>query len=252
MELRLVRHATLLVETAGLRLLVDPMLGPPGAMPAVEGTPNQRANPLVALPMDPAEVVSGLDALVVTHTHSDHLDPAALSVLPRGVPVLCQPEDADRLRDEGFAEVRPVGGQLEIGGLRVSRTGGRHGTGELGERMGPVSGFVLAAADEPTLYLAGDTIWCPEVERALADHHPAVVVVNAGAAQLLEGDPITMAAPDVAAVARALPEAAVVAVHMEAVNHCLLTRAGLLAALEADGLVGRVAMPADGDEQRFG
>ncbi len=54
--------------------------------------------------------------------------------------------------------------------------------------MGAVSGFVLAAAGEPTLYIAGDTIWCEEVRTALEQHQPDVVVVNAGAAQLAEGD----------------------------------------------------------------
>ena len=32
MEVRLVRHATLLVDVAGQRLLVDPMLDPAGAL----------------------------------------------------------------------------------------------------------------------------------------------------------------------------------------------------------------------------
>ncbi len=39
----------------------------------------------------------------------------------------------------------------------MSRTSGRHGSGQIGEQMGAVSGFVLAAAGEPTLYIAGDT-----------------------------------------------------------------------------------------------
>jgi hypothetical protein len=56
-----------------------------------------------------------------------------------------------------------------------------------------------------------------------------------------------MEAADVAAVAEAAPEARVVAVHMEAINHCLETRAELAAALAASGLEGRVAIPADGE-----
>lgn len=117
--------------------------------------------------------------------------------------------------------------------------------------MGAVAGFVLRAPGEPTLYLAGDTIWCDEVAAALEAHRPDVVLLNAGAAQLLVGDPITMTAGDVAAVCRAAPGAQVVAVHMDAVNHCRLTRAGLRAALEAAGLSARVAIPADGQRLRF-
>jgi hypothetical protein len=48
------------------------------------------------------------------------------------------------------------------------RTGGRHGTGEIGEKMGPVSGYVLRGPGEPVVYIAGDTVWCPEVAAALA------------------------------------------------------------------------------------
>ena len=60
---------------------------------------------------------------------------------------------------------------------------------------------------------------------ALAAHEPDVVVVNAGGARFTSGDPITMTADDVVAVAAAAPDARVVAVHMEAINHCL-RRAG--------------------------
>jgi hypothetical protein len=71
--------------------------------------------------------------------------------------------------------------------------------------------------------------------------------VNAGAARFLEGDPITMTAEDVARVCRAAPEARVIATHMEAINHCLLTRAELAEALAEQGLADRVEIPADGE-----
>ena len=84
----------------------------------------------------------------------------------------------------------------------MSRTGGRHGTGEIAEMLAPVSGFVLRAEGEPTVYVAGDTIWCDEVRAALDEHAPDVVVVNASGARFTEGDPIVMTAEDVATVAR--------------------------------------------------
>jgi len=56
-----------------------------------------------------------------------------------------------------------------------------------------------------------------------------------------------MEAPDVVAVVEAAPEARVVAVQMEAINHCLETRAELAAAVAASGLDGRVAIPTDGE-----
>jgi L-ascorbate metabolism protein UlaG (beta-lactamase superfamily) len=244
MELRLVRHATLLVDIGGRRMLVDPMLSRAGAVDPVPDTANPRRNPLVELPTPAAEVVAGVDAVLVTHLHDDHFDGAAAESLDAGTCLVCQPADAKALRERGFRDVRPVDGALDVGGVGVARTRGRHGKGAIGERMGEVCGFVLGAPGEPVLYVAGDTIWCAEVDRALAEHDPDVVVVNAGAARFLEGDPITMDADDVIATARAA-RGAVVAVHMEAVNHCGLTRAQLADAAAAAGV--DVVIPADGE-----
>jgi L-ascorbate metabolism protein UlaG (beta-lactamase superfamily) len=248
MRLWLLRHATLHVTAGGLRLLVDPQLDPAGARPPIEDTPNPRRNPLVELP-EPAQVaVSGVDAVLVTHTHEDHLDATALELLPRDVPVLCQPPDVETLGGHGFTDVRPVDDSRSLGPLRVTRTGGRHGTGEIGAAMGPVSGFVIAGADEPVLYIAGDTIWAGEVADAIDRYAPDVVVVNAGAARFTTGDPITMTADDVVTVARHAPGARVVAVHLEAINHCGLTRADLHQRLQEEDLTERVTVPEDGAE----
>jgi L-ascorbate metabolism protein UlaG (beta-lactamase superfamily) len=248
MRLRLIRNATLAVKVAGRHLLVDPMLDPAGARPPVEDTPNPRRNPLVELPEPPAVVVKGVEAVLVTHLHRDHLDDTAVSLLPRAVPVLCQPPDAGALGERGFADVRPVADELEWDGVRIVRTAGRHGTGDLGAALGPVSGFVVAAPGEPVLYIAGDTIWCDEVRAALDEHRPDVIVVNASGARFLEGDPIVMTTDDVVAVARHAPAARVVAVHFEAINHCLETRADLHQRLREENLADRVTVPEDGAE----
>jgi len=244
-----VRHATFLLETGGVRVLVDPMLAPAGTAPAVANTPNGRPNPLVDLPFENGqlkELVEGADAVLVTHTHNDHWDGRARDLIPKDKLVLCQPEDELGISNAGFANVSAVDPGLIWRGLRFSRTGGCHGTGEIGAQMAPVSGFVISADDAPTLYVAGDTIWCEPVEKALRAHRPDVVVVNAGAARFLEGDPITMSAEDVARVCRAAPGARVIVVHMEAINHCLLTRAELAEVLDEQGLAGSVEIPADG------
>jgi L-ascorbate metabolism protein UlaG (beta-lactamase superfamily) len=252
-RLRLIRHATLRVEFAGRRFLVDPMLDEPGARPPVANTANDRRNPLVPLPLPPAEVVAGIDAVVVTHLHADHLDAAAVEALDPGVPLFCQPEDEPTLSERGFTDVRPVDERIDFGdGLVISRTAARHGSGEVGERMAPASGFVLTADAEPTLYVAGDTIWCDEVAAAISAHGPDVTVVNAGAAQFVEGGPITMNAADVIDLAQGVPSTQVVAVHMEAINHCLLTREELRRHLRRMGLAAWVLVPEDGEEIVFG
>jgi L-ascorbate metabolism protein UlaG (beta-lactamase superfamily) len=243
MHLTLVRNATLLLRAGGLRILVDPQLDPQGIRPPVPNTPNPRPNPLVELPEPPEALVDRLDAVLVTHLHGDHFDDTARRLLPKDVPVLCQPPDAERLRADGFTDVRPVEAETTLGELRIARTAGRHGTGEIGRRMGPVSGYVLDG-----LYIAGDTILCDEVREAVARHRPATIVVNASAARFLDSDPIVMDNDDVVALAREAPDALIVAVHLEAVAHATETRADLHERLRAEGLTGHVTVPEDGSE----
>jgi L-ascorbate metabolism protein UlaG (beta-lactamase superfamily) len=247
MRLTLVRHATVLVSLAGRRLLVDPMLDPAAARPPVHDTPNRRRNPLVELPMPDHEVVDGVDAVLVTHLHEDHFDATAAATLDKDMQLVCQPEDLAELSHRGFERIQAVLGETVYDAVRLTRTAGRHGSGAIADALAPVSGFVLRAAGEPVTYLAGDTVWCDEVAAALDRHRPEVVVVNAGGARFLEGDPITMTGTDVAHVARAAPQATIVAVHLEAINHCVEERAQLRATLEAEGVAGRVRIPADGE-----
>ncbi len=233
MRLTLVRHATLLLDLDGRRILVDPMLDDAGTRPPVENTPNQRPNPLVPLPVPADDVVRGIDAVVITHLHKDHLDDTGARLLPRSVPVFCQPEDEETLVGFGLA-ARPIERSLEWDGLSITRTGGQHGTGEIARLLAPVSGFVLG-----DLYIAGDTIWCEEVEAAIAGHQPRVAVVNGSGARFLEGDPLVMTTADVREVVARVPTAVVV--HLEAINHCLETRAEVRAA------VPEALVPEDGE-----
>jgi L-ascorbate metabolism protein UlaG (beta-lactamase superfamily) len=232
-ELTLVRNATLLLELAGKRVLVDPMLDDEGARPPIEGTRNPVPNPTAPLPMPAEEVVAGLDAVIVTHRHRDHLDGTAEELLPRDVPVFCQPEDEVALRELGV-DARAVDDEVDWDGLRIVRTPGRHGTGPIADALAPVSGFVLGG-----LYIAGDTVWYEGVEATIERHQPRVAVVNAGGAEFAEGGLIIMGIDDVREVAARVPT--VVAVHLEALNHCYLTRAAIRASLPD------VLVPADGE-----
>lgn len=247
MQIQLVRHATLRVLMGGHSILVDPMLSVKEAMDPIQNADNTRRIPLVDLPFSPLEILKDVDLVLVTHTHRDHWDAAATEIVPKTLPIACQPEDETKFREWGYADVRPVHNSIEFNGLTIARTGGQHGTGDLARQMAPVSGFVLQAANEPTLYIAGDTIFCADVARALEQYNPQVTVVNAGAAQFIMGDPITMTSADVVNVCHSAPHSKIVAVHMEAINHCHLKRAHLEAALDREGLKARVLIPKDGE-----
>ncbi|HEX8105121.1 MAG TPA: MBL fold metallo-hydrolase [Solirubrobacteraceae bacterium] len=243
-SLQLIRNATLLLEIGGVRFLLEPSLDPAGVRPPVADTPRQRPNPLVELPLDAEALVASADAVVVTHLHTDHVDETGTALVARAAtPVFAQPGDGPALRERGLPDVTEVDPAAEHRGVTITRTGGCHGHGAMAEQLGPVSGFVFRAPGEPVVYVAGDTVWCDHVAAALEEHRPDVVVVNAGGARFHEGGLIVMGADDVLSTAAAAPEAHVVAVHMEAINHCLLERDELRAAVAGH----RVTVPEDGD-----
>ena len=251
-RVRLIRHATCVIRYGGRTLLVDPLLSDAGVLPPIARSPNQRPNPLVPLPVPAARVMEGVEACLVTHTHSDHWDGAATALVPKDLTLLIQPPDAAKFAGWGFSAVQSVADSVTWQGIRISRTGGQHGRGAVGERLAPVSGFVLGASGQPTLYIAGDTVWCPEVAAAIDTHAPDIIVVNAGAAQFLEGGVITMDVDDVVQVCRAAPRAQVIAVHLEAINHCLLTRSALRAGTAQAGVKTPLLIPVDGEDLRLG
>lgn len=256
MKITQVRNATLKLELGGVRFLIDPMLADQGAYPGFAGSARAHLrNPTVPLGLPLAEVLD-VDAVIVTHLHLDHWDEAAMREVPKGLPLFAQnAADAEKIRAAGFEDVRVLGEGAAFGGVALTKTGGQHGTdaayGVIGERLGAVCGVVFRAAGEPTLYVAGDTIWNEHVAGALAAHAPDVVVLNCGAATIPPVGAIIMGVTDVAEVAAAAPEAVLVASHMEAVNHCLLSRKGLRGFAEAEGFGGRLRVPEDGETLAF-
>jgi L-ascorbate metabolism protein UlaG (beta-lactamase superfamily) len=203
----LIRNATLVLETSVGRILVDPMLRAAGTTPPIEDTPNPLPNPLVELPLPVEDVLRGIDLCIVTHLHRDHFD----DLLPHDVPILTQPESVDTLRERGYEAISRH--------PEIAMTRGRHGRDdETIAALGPVSGWVVDG-----IYVAGDTVWCEEVDRALREHAPHTAVVNAGGAHFLGGQPIVMDAGDVRRV-REATDARVVVVHLEAINHCVERR----------------------------
>jgi L-ascorbate metabolism protein UlaG (beta-lactamase superfamily) len=247
MHYTLLRNAAALLEFGGCQFLIDPALDPAGARAPVPNTPNQKPNPLVELPAGWEGVVDSADTLVVTHLHQDHFDTTSASYLDKHLPLLCQPEDVDRLQAQGFEALQPVDARVAVNGVTVTRSAGHHGTGEIGRLMAPVSGFVFEAPNEPVVYLPGDTIWCDEVAAVIEQRTPDVIVVNASGARFLQGDPIVMTAEDVAEVHRAAPNATVIVVHLEAINHCLETRDHYRHRLPELGVnMERIVIPEDG------
>jgi len=209
-------------------------------------------NPISDLPIPARDVVEGIDAVLLSHLHIDHFDPAAEEMLPKDIPIFCQPGDEERLKKKGFQLVTPVDPPVEWQGIKVTRTQGQHGTGSVGEKMGNVSGYVLEAESEPTLYWAGDTIWCDAVKQVVRDAQPDIILTHSSGARFPKSDPIVMDAEQTIALCRAAPDGIVVATHMEALDHGTVSRADLRALAEREGIgADRLFIPLDGEVLRF-
>ena len=94
MKLRLLRNATLKLNVAGRTILVDPFFAPRHSRPSYAG---RSLNPLVELPVGVDEILDGVELIIVSHLHSDHFDPIAQSLVPKHLPLICQPGDEDKI-----------------------------------------------------------------------------------------------------------------------------------------------------------
>lgn len=259
MNITQIRNATLFIEYAGKTFLIDPMLSRKGVFEGFPGTARSHLrNPLVELPVSAAELTAA-DAVIVTHTHLDHWDDAAQALIPHDKPVFVQHEaDAELIRSQGFTCVSVLGDENAFpAGITVYKTDGQHGSSaayavpELSERLGDACGLVFTHPFEKTIYLAGDTVWVKPYVKALRHFRPDVIVLNTGFAHLDGFGPIIMGAEDVLSTLKVLPESVIVASHMEAVNHCVLSRAELRAYVSDKGIADSVFIPEDGERLTF-
>lgn len=254
MKLTQIRNATLKLDYAGTRFLIDPMLSEKDAWPGFSGTARSHLrNPMVALPMSLEDILD-VDVIIVTHTHEDHWDDAAQRQIPKDRPIYTQNNrDAELIRSQGFTAVQVLSATTLIAGIKVVKTDGQHGSDEayaipeVAERLGEACGLVFSHQAEKTLFIAGDTVWVKPYEESLSTHQPEVVVLNIGFANVDGIGAIIMGKQDALHTLEVLPSATVVASHMEAVNHCLLTRSELRTFAAENGIDAQVLVPEDGE-----
>jgi L-ascorbate metabolism protein UlaG (beta-lactamase superfamily) len=257
MKITQIRNATLLIEVASHRVLVDPMLGRQGALPSLKYLGGQRRrNPIVELP-------DGIDAMLASATHAlithcqkghfDHLDRAGKRWLrERRLPVLCMPDDAAYLRQRGLSvQLLNAGESTEALGGRITPVACLHGRGWIGKLMAHGHGYIMEWPGEPVLYLAGDTVLTDDVRRVVeALPSDSVCVLPAGGAAMDFGGELIMDV-DQALRAAVAGRGRFVLNHLEALDHCPTRRSELRAEICSRGLDARVQVPDDGQTLVF-
>ncbi len=246
MEIQLIRNATMRIRYGSTLFVTDPLLAPRLSMKSYAG---KSLNPLVDLPLSPEEVLAGAKMVLLSHIHSDHFDATAQRLLPKDMPIFCQPADLGRLGELGFSDLRPVETESSFEGIRIIRTEGSHGRGAVLEEMGMVSGFVLSSPGEPTVYWVGDSILYEEIYRSIDRYAPELIITHSsGAVWGDRRDLIVMDSAQTIAVARYASGAAVVAVHVDALDHGTTTRLDLARARDEAGISPeRLCIPQDGE-----
>jgi L-ascorbate metabolism protein UlaG (beta-lactamase superfamily) len=144
----LLGHATILIEIDGARLLTDPLL-------------RARVGPLTRLSGPPArEHWSDIDAVLISHSHWDHLDYGSLKMMGLDVPIVARTKMAGEFRRRGFTDITEldVGEDLEVGGVRIEAVHAEHKG--FGPPVGGTElclGFILHGTQQ--IYFAGDTAY---------------------------------------------------------------------------------------------
>lgn len=170
----------LLKSPGGTLVAIDPYLSDScGPATASLGFDLHRMSPPV---MPPAEL-AGIDLMVATHSHQDHVDPETLSGYHRAGgngPYLAPPEAAEKLQSLGV----PAGRITMVWPNKTHRVGDLTLRATLAVPFGGDDlthvGYLVAADGGPTFYFTGDTAYHEVIGISVAEHKPDVMftVIN--------------------------------------------------------------------------
>ena len=260
MKVTQIRNATILIESIveGNKqgILVDPMFAPMSAIPSLKyATTTRRRNPLVELPSNIDELKSRVTCCLITHCqkgHFDHLDRAATKWLrENNIPVYCSTQDSAFLKKKGlevFTLAPSTENRFLNGSIKLIPC--LHGEGLIGKMMAHGYGYHIQLPDEPSIYVSGDTILTKEVKNFITVTQPAIVVIPAGGAIFDLGSEIIMGLTEAIEIGE-FATGHVIANHLEALDHCPVTRESIHSEIEVKGWKHRFFVPDDGESFNF-
>lgn len=116
--------------------------------------------------------------------------------------------------------------------------------------MGEVSGYILKGKGLPTVYIVGDAVWTQELYNNITKYKPEYIIVNSGGALIpeYENTPIIMDEFQTMSLVQESGSAKVIAIHMDAIDHCRTTREILKETAKKHSISNeKLIIPEDGD-----
>jgi L-ascorbate metabolism protein UlaG (beta-lactamase superfamily) len=196
----------------------------------------------------PASALGSIDVVLLSHDqHEDNLDDAGRALLPQVPLVLGTEDSAERIPHiTGLAPWQ----QHRVGDVVITAVPALHGPEGAEALTGVVTGFVLEAEGEPTVYVSGDNA-SVDLVREIAERFPAiaVAVLFTGAANVGRfGDvDLTLNARTALEAAEVLADAVIVPVHAEGWFHFSETRERLIGMFEHAGRGDRLRVLTPGE-----
>lgn len=233
----LVGGPTLRLAYAGLTFLTDPTFDPPG-----QYTGGVTLTKLVG-PAVPREDLGLVDVVLLSHDqHADNLDDSGRKLLADVPLVLSTREAASRI--PGVVGLTPWEA-TRAGDVTVTAVPARHGPEGAEALSGVVTGFVLEAAGQPTVYVSGDNASL-DVADSVARRFPeiglALLFVGGANVGRFGDEPVTLDARRASAVVDLLAPARVVPIHHTDWGHFVDPLSAFVGRLAAGGRSERLVV----------
>jgi L-ascorbate metabolism protein UlaG (beta-lactamase superfamily) len=169
------KHASLMLQDAGRRLLLDPVFA----------SPFWFMRDFTPLDLERAPLPRP-DHVLITHGHYDHLDTDSLERLPRDVHVICPPGYDDIFDQLGLSNRTVLDwydsytdGEREITFLPSNHWTMRNPV--VGPNTGLWGSYLVRTAAGPTVYLSGDTAYFDGFDQIGREFDIDLAVFNVGA-----------------------------------------------------------------------
>jgi L-ascorbate metabolism protein UlaG (beta-lactamase superfamily) len=225
--------ATMELRFGAFRLLTDPVLADGPIAFHMDGHPSTGADgvPIYRYAPVPPVDLDGLDALLLSHVHSDHFDAVARDRVSRELWGMAPASQVPRLESWGFDVVEGVvpgeEEHLERAGeiLRITVLPAHHSHDALAQReLGDVNGYLIehrTIRRTFRLVWTGDTVWSHDFAEAALQRGPVDVLVPHVGAVGRDGPwgLMTMDAEEAAHLIERIAPRRVVPVHHHTFSH---------------------------------